>query len=113
VGPSPARDSPNGQGIAALIALGIARHLDLGSLPADGALSQHLQIEAMKLGFADTYAHVADMRGGMRLNPAQMLDDAYLAERAEADRPEPAQRFGRGHAPRGGTIYLTRPTSAG
>jgi gamma-glutamyltranspeptidase/glutathione hydrolase len=99
---------PNGQGIAALIALGIARHLDLGSLPVDGALSQHLQIEAMKLGFADAYEHVGDMRGGgMRLSLEQMLDDAYLAERARLIDPKRAQVFSPGHAPTGGTIYLT------
>ena len=57
-------------------------------MPVDSALSQHLQIEAMKLGFADAYEHVADMRGGMRLTPAQMLDDAYLAGARQADRPE-------------------------
>ena len=58
---------PNGQGIAALIALGILRHFDIESLPVDGAESQHLQIEAMKLAFADVYAHVADSRS-MRLH---------------------------------------------
>jgi gamma-glutamyltranspeptidase/glutathione hydrolase len=104
---------PNGQGIAALIALGIARHLDLGSMPADSALAQHLQIEAMKLGFADAYAHVADMRGGMRLSVEQMLDDGYLAERARLIDPKRAQRFAAGHAPRGGTIYLTAADERG
>src|SRR5690606_6546404 len=44
---------PNGQGITALIALGILSHFDLSSLPLDGPESQHLQIEAMKLAFAD------------------------------------------------------------
>jgi len=104
---------PNGQGIAALIALGIARHLDLESMPVDSALSQHLQIEAMKLAFADTYEHVADMRGGMRLTPAQMLDDGYLAERAKLIDPKRAQRFGHGHAARGGTIYLSTADERG
>jgi len=104
---------PNGQGIAALIALGIARHLGLDSMPVDSALSQHLQIEAMKLGFADAYEHVADMRGGMRLTPAQMLDDAYLAERAKLINPKRAQRFSQGHAPRGGTIYLSAADERG
>jgi gamma-glutamyltranspeptidase/glutathione hydrolase len=37
---------PNGQGIAALIALGILRAFDLASLPPDSLASQHLQIEA-------------------------------------------------------------------
>ncbi|MGZ5133003.1 MAG: gamma-glutamyltransferase family protein [Caldimonas sp.] len=104
---------PNGQGIAALIALGIARQLDLESLPVDSALCQHLQIEAMKLAFADVYAHVADPRGGMRLTPAQMLDDAYLAGRAKLIDPKRAQTFGPGHAARGGTIYLSAADERG
>jgi gamma-glutamyltranspeptidase/glutathione hydrolase len=72
---------PNGQGIAALIALGILENFDLAALPVDGVASQHLQIEAMKLAFADVYRYVAEPRT-MRLTPAQMLDDAYLASRA-------------------------------
>ena len=104
---------PNGQGIAALIALGIARHFDLAAMKVDSALSQHLQIEAMKLAFADVYAHVADQRGGMRLTPAQMLDESYLAERARVIDPKRAQVFGSGHAPRGGTIYLTAADERG
>ncbi|MFM6986205.1 MAG: gamma-glutamyltransferase family protein, partial [Hydrogenophaga sp.] len=72
---------PNGQGIAALIALGILSQFDLAALPVDGVASQHLQIEAMKLAFADVYRYVADPRS-MELTPAQMLDDAYLASRA-------------------------------
>ena len=51
---------PNGQGIAALIALGLLQRHDMGSLDPDSVASQHLAIEAMKLAFADAYAHVAD-----------------------------------------------------
>ena len=51
---------PNGQGIAALIALGILEHFDLASLPPDSVASQHLQIEAMKLAFADANRYVSD-----------------------------------------------------
>jgi len=72
---------PNGQGIAAQIALGILSHFDLASLPVDGVASQHLQIEAMKLAFSDVYRYVADPRH-MDVTPAQMLDPAYLASRA-------------------------------
>lgn len=97
---------PNGQGIAALIALGILRHFDIASLPVDGAESQHLQIEAMKLAFADVYRHVGDA-GSMTLTPAQMLDPAYLEGRARLIDPKRAQDFGPGHGPQGGTIYLT------
>ena len=73
---------PNGQGIGALIALGILENFDLASLPVDSVASQHLQIEAMKLAFADVYQYVADARS-MEVTPAQMLDPHYLAARAK------------------------------
>ncbi len=102
---------PNGQGIAALIALGIVDHLPIWREAIDGARIdrpelQHLLIEAMKLAFADTYAQVADARA-MRVGPAQLLDDAYLAERARCIDARRAQDFRAGTPPRGGTIYLS------
>jgi gamma-glutamyltranspeptidase/glutathione hydrolase len=103
---------PNGQGIAALIALGILQHFDLASLEVDSAASQHLQIEAMKLAFADVYRHVAEPRT-MRLTPAQMLDADYLAARARLIDPKRAQDFGPGHTPQGGTIYLSAADASG
>jgi gamma-glutamyltranspeptidase/glutathione hydrolase len=103
---------PNGQGIAALIALGILEHFDIGSLPVDGVASQHLQIEAMKLAFADIYRHVGEP-AAMTLTPAQMLDPAYLASRARLIDPTRAQDFGPGHLPQGGTIYLTAADESG
>src|SRR5581483_3872390 len=51
---------PNGQGIVALIALGILEHFDMPSLSADSADTVHVQIEALKLAFADAHAYVAD-----------------------------------------------------
>lgn len=53
---------PNGQDIAALIALGILEKFDVSALAVDRIESQHLQIEAMKLAFADVYRYVADPR---------------------------------------------------
>ena len=103
---------PNGQGIAALIAVGILAKFDVAALPVDGIASQHLQIEAMKLAFADVYKYVAEPRS-MRLTPAQMLDDAYLTERARLIDPQRAQNFGPGHQPKGGTIYLTAADESG
>jgi gamma-glutamyltranspeptidase/glutathione hydrolase len=103
---------PNGQGIAALVALGILRHFDIANLPADGALSQHLQIEAMKLAFADVYHHVCDP-SAMRVSCEQMLDDDYLAERARLIDPQRAQDFEAGESLKGGTIYLTAADASG
>jgi gamma-glutamyltranspeptidase/glutathione hydrolase len=82
---------PNGQGIAALIALGILEHFDVASLPVDGVASQHLQIEAMKLAF----------------------DAAYLKNRAALIDAKRAQDYGPGHGPQGGTIYLTAADASG
>ena len=103
---------PNGQGIAAQIALGILQHFDLGSLPVDGIASQHLQIEAMKLAFADVYRYVSEP-ASMEVTPAAMLDDAYLAGRARLIDPARAQDFGAGNPVKGGTIYLTAADERG
>ncbi|MEY2896405.1 MAG: hypothetical protein RL669_674, partial [Pseudomonadota bacterium] len=73
---------PNGQGIAALMALGILRHSACGHCKVDTADWYHVGLEAMKLAFADVYAHVADARH-MRLSVKELLDDAYLATRAK------------------------------
>ncbi|MEK9801920.1 MAG: gamma-glutamyltransferase family protein [Curvibacter sp.] len=97
---------PNGQGIAAQIALGILDQFDLGALPVDGVDSQHLQIEAMKLAFADVYRYIAEP-SAMEVTPAQMLDDAYLASRAKLIDMKKAQDFKAGNPVKGGTIYLT------
>jgi len=102
---------PGGQGIAAQIALGILSHVDLAAIPVDSVASQHLQIEAMKLAFADVYRYVAD--AGMEVTPEQLLDDAYLASRARLIDPERAQDFGAGNPVRGGTIYLTAADERG
>jgi gamma-glutamyltranspeptidase/glutathione hydrolase len=103
---------PNGQGIAAQIALGILAHFDLASLPVDGAACQHLQIEAMKLAFADVYRFVAEPRS-MQITPQQLLDPAYLAARAALIDRHRAQDFGAGNPVKGGTIYLTAADERG
>ncbi|WP_322016131.1 gamma-glutamyltransferase family protein [Paraburkholderia sp. J12] len=97
---------PNGQGIAALIALGILEQFDVASLPLDGVEAQHLQIEAMKLAFADVYRYVADPRS-MDVTPEQMLDTAYLKSRAKLIDPKRATHFGFGMPKAGGTIYMS------
>ncbi|MGE5118435.1 MAG: gamma-glutamyltransferase family protein [Betaproteobacteria bacterium] len=107
---------PNGQGITALIALGMLERFDLGALPVDGPEAQHLLIEAVKLAFADVYRYVAEP-AAMPCTPAQMLDPAYLASRAQLIDPRRAQHFEAGtpgdvHR-RGGTIYLTAADAQG
>ena len=91
---------PNGQGAAALQAMGIARDLDLGSL--GDADRVHLQAEAMKLAFADAYRYIADAP-----LPTGYLDEAYLASRRAQIDLAKAGDPGPGALPHGGTVYLT------
>jgi gamma-glutamyltranspeptidase / glutathione hydrolase len=51
---------PNGQGLAALLALNLLEGFDLASLPPLSAERLHLEIEAMRLAFADAFYYVAD-----------------------------------------------------
>ena len=102
---------PNGQGIVALIALGILEHFDMTSLPVDSADSVHLQIEAVKLAFADAQAYVSDL-DHMTVRPEDLLDKSYLRERAtmiDRDNARPASAG----TPRGGTVYLTAADASG
>ena len=103
---------PNGQGIAAQIALGLLREFDLAAMPVDGVESQHLQIEAMKLAFADVYRYVAEP-SSMAVTPAQMLDADYLRQRARLIDLRRAQDFGAGNPVKGGTIYLSAADEQG
>ncbi len=79
---------PNGQGLAALIALNILAQLDLPDDPLS-AERLHLIIEALRLAFADTLWWVAD--------PAfchapldRLLSEAYARERARLINPHQA-----------------------
>ena len=73
-------DPPNGQGIAALQALGIVEGTAMHESPHGSAESWHCQIEAMKIAFADAYRYVADPRRA-DVPISGMLDARYLASR--------------------------------
>lgn len=103
---------PNGQGIAALIALGIAEHFDLASLANDSVAKEHILIEAMKLAFADVRRYVADPRA-MEVSPGQLLDPDYLRARASLVDPRRAQDFAHGTPPAGGTVYVAAADASG
>lgn len=102
---------PNGQGIAALMALNILEGFDLARWPRESPQSYHHQVEAMKLAFADAHRYVADpQHAGVPV--AGMLDKAYAAERRELINPRAAIP-GPGSPPRGGTVYLCTADSEG
>jgi gamma-glutamyltranspeptidase/glutathione hydrolase len=71
---------PNGQGLTALLALNILEGFDLADLPPLSARRLHLQIEALRLAFADTRWYVADPAFS-RTPLAELLDKAYAAHR--------------------------------
>jgi gamma-glutamyltranspeptidase/glutathione hydrolase len=95
---------PNGHGIAALAALQILSGFPSDDLRADDIRSVHLQIEAMKLAFADAFAYVADPRH-VPVPITGMLDGSYADQRRGliTDR---AGAPGPGTPPRGGTVHL-------
>jgi len=103
---------PNGAGIAALIALGILEHLPVADTRPDSPQRLHLQVEAMRLAFADAHAQVADP-AHMRVSPADLLDGDYLARRARLVDPRRAGRYPPGELPRGGTVYLSAADGEG
>jgi gamma-glutamyltranspeptidase/glutathione hydrolase len=96
---------PNGQGLAALLALGILRYHDIKKYPVDSVDSLHLQIEAMKIAFAEAHRHIADPRY-MTVPPAVFLESDFLARLArEIDMERASIR--RSKIPTDyGTVYL-------
>ena len=97
---------PNGQGLAALIALGILAHHDIDDCPTDSADSVHLQVEAMKIAFAESWRHIADP-SAMVLDSDSLLDSAILKKRAAQIRMDRAARHAAAAPGEKGTVYLT------
>jgi len=95
---------PNGHGITALSALNILEGFDPATMAADPVLAAHLQIESMKLAFADSFAYVADQRH-VEVPVRGMLDKAYAAQRRSLI-GDTASIPVAGDPPRGGTVYL-------
>ena len=93
---------PNGQGITALMALGMLAGDDFRCFEDPDDL--HRMIESVKLAFADTRAYVADP-ASMNLRPRDLLDSGYLKTR-RASIGETAGDPGPGRPPSGGTVYL-------
>ncbi len=103
---------PNSQGIAALLAAGIAERAGFRDFDPDDPRAVHRGIEAMKLAFADTYRYVADPEA-METSAERLLADDYLDLRASLIDPEQAGAPGHG-LPRGGdTVYLAAADADG
>src|SRR5262249_39048066 len=96
---------PNGQGLAALIALNILEGFDdFAASPRDALTSYHRQIEAMKLAFVDAQRFVADPEHAA-VPLEELLSQEYAAGRRaligeRALDPEPGELL------HGDTSYL-------
>ena len=101
---------PNGQGITALMALGI-RSQDRIQGGWGNPEDVHFDIEALKLAFVDSFAQVADP-GSMVVNSYDLLNPEYLEQRRQLLGPE-ALDPRPGNPPKGGTVYLSAADSQG
>ncbi|WP_425147991.1 gamma-glutamyltransferase family protein [Deinococcus sp.] len=101
---------PNGQGVTALIALGILEGLELPE-QRESVQGLHLQIEAIKLAFREAHAHVADPH--FAAVPLERLLSPFhhdvLRARIGTSALDPHT-----HAPSaGGTVYLAAADGEG
>ena len=99
---------PNGQGLAALLGLNILEGFDLASLPPLSVERLHLEIEAMRLAFADARGYVADP--AFHQAPLEgLLSKGYAAERRRLIDPRKATLDQRRGAPfsASDTVYLS------
>lgn len=97
---------PNGQGLLALIALGILAWRDIEKYPLDSVDSIHLQIEAVRLAYADIERNLADA-DYMTRSVQDLLDPAYLKQRSKQIRMRRASRTLSKIPASPDTVYLT------
>ena len=103
---------PNGQGIAALMALGMLDAHGIGAHPVDDVETVHASIEAMKLAFADLHQYNADI-DAMPVKPDALLHPDDLRSRAALIDTTRAGDPGYGAPRPGGTVYLAAADASG
>jgi gamma-glutamyltranspeptidase/glutathione hydrolase len=103
---------PNGQGLMALIALGLLEHWDLGQFELDDADTIHLQVEAIRYAWQQVAQHLADP-ASMTETVGALMDPETLRQAAHALRLDCVQ----GPPPELGvsrdTVYLTTADAQG
>ncbi|MBO8141483.1 MAG: gamma-glutamyltransferase [Firmicutes bacterium] len=104
---------PNGQGLAALLALNILEGTDVASLPHLSAKQLHLVAEALKLAFADAHRYIADPARSP-VPTRELLDKGYAARRRALIAGGRALAEPQPGLPRAGdTVYLCAADSEG
>jgi len=101
---------PNGQGLVVLLALKILEGFDCTYRDDPGTF--HLQLEAMKLAFADGARHIADRRFA-DIPLEELLSDDHAARSRALIRPDKALPPEGSLADQGGTVYLAAADGEG
>jgi gamma-glutamyltranspeptidase/glutathione hydrolase len=99
---------PNGQGLAALLALNLVEGFDLAAMEPLSADRLHLEIEAMRLAFADARWYVADPAFSP-MSLADLLSKSYAGQRRKLIDPDRASLDQQHGAPAASsdTVYLS------
>jgi gamma-glutamyltranspeptidase/glutathione hydrolase len=97
---------PNGQGLAALIALNIVEGYDIGEMDYYDPARWHLMIEAMRMGMVDAGRYVADPAIA-DIPLAELLAKGYGAERRALIGDQALEMAVPGQVEHRDTVYLT------
>lgn len=99
---------PNGQGIAALIALNIFENFKFLDSDTANIMSIHYKIEAMKIAFEDALWYVADPEK-VNIPIKELLSKEYAKRRFDEIKPDSSQSsYDRGNfTQRGDTVYVS------
>ena len=103
---------PNGQGLAAQIALAILAHIDAPSHAPGSAEWTHLQVEAMKVAIRAAFDHFADPHA-MHRTPQELLDPGSIAAAAATIGPRASPLPPVALPVSRDTVYLTAADSDG
>jgi gamma-glutamyltranspeptidase/glutathione hydrolase len=103
---------PNGQGLASLLALAILSELELERHEPDSADSVHLQVEAMKVAFAQCERHLADP-DSMRVSVEEILDPKAVRKLRALIRLDRASDVGQFPPADHGTVYVATGDAEG
>ena len=104
---------PNGQGLAAQIALSILEHLDVHSIEPGSVNWIHYQVEAMKIAIRAAFDHFADPEV-MTTPPSELLEPGSIARAAKSISNNSASRYPPVALPVSeDTVYLTTADADG
>ena len=103
---------PNGQGLAALIALGILERLPTRELEPLSVAWTHRQLEAMKIAIHTSFEYFADA-AHMKVTPAQLLSDPVLDQLAAQIEEDQAAAVPTAPNIGSDTVYLTAADASG